>query len=224
MKLTFFHTGKQQRAFTLVEAMMASTVLVMVITSMILLNLWGLAMAARQQIWMSASDDSTQAYAALMQDIHSANTFCIGSGSNAAGFATNTTTSQSDCLLIYPTPTNNIWICYYYNPTSNAACPYADALVRTNYNATNTGVSFRRLLTYAERRGTGGGGITNDQHLFTTEDLNGNPIVNNSTTPVIIDLYLGFIKSRNAQIVIAGPSNVADVFQVRTRVCARPQL
>jgi hypothetical protein len=225
MKLRFLHNAKKRLAFTLVEAMIACTVMVLVVMSVILCNLWGLAMAARQQIWMTASDDSTQAYAALMQDIHSATSFCIGTGSNATGFTTNTTTAQSDCLLIYPQPTNTSWICYYYNPYSNANIPYNDAFVRTNWTVTSTSTNgARRIITYAYSRGTGGGGITNDTHLFTTENLDGSLMTNNSSTPVMIDLYMGFIKSRNAQIVIAGPTNVADVFQIRTRVCARPQL
>src|SRR5271170_2844780 len=55
----------RRSGFTLVEAIIVMATLVLVIGSVILCNLWGVAMAVRQQIWLSASDDAGHALGTL---------------------------------------------------------------------------------------------------------------------------------------------------------------
>ena len=77
-------TSRGQRAFTLVEALITATTLVIVMGSVIACNLFGLAMATRQQVWMGASDGSAQTLGLLMGTIRSAVTMQVGTFTNGA--------------------------------------------------------------------------------------------------------------------------------------------
>ena len=51
------------RGFTLAEVMIATTTLVLVFGAVVAVNLWGLAMTQRSQIWLDASDDARNSMA-----------------------------------------------------------------------------------------------------------------------------------------------------------------
>ena len=97
-------TLRGRRAFTLVEAMVASVTLIILIGSVIMCNLFGLAMSVRQQIWLGASDDAAQAVGMLMGDIRAANTLQVGTYANNVFTQTAATNQQSgNALLIFST-------------------------------------------------------------------------------------------------------------------------
>jgi hypothetical protein len=206
-------TLRGRRAFTLVEALVASTTLVILLGSVIMCNLFGLAMADRQQIWLGASDDAAKAVGKLMGDIRGANTLQVGAWSNSAFTQTASTSQQSgSALMIFTTTSTNVsvgpWTLYYYDPVSNN-------LVRTNfYGAATSGDSD---LVSANP-------ITNDftHPIFTEVDYTGTPLPNatNGSSTASISIYLSFTKLQNPQINIESGSLV-DLYQIIFTVSPR---
>lgn len=194
------------RAFTLVEALVTSATLVIIIGSVIMCNLFGLAMAARQQIWLGAADDAAEAISSMTVDIRSANSVYVGSYSNSTFTATTMTNSQTgNALMIYTTTNSYPWICYYYDSTSNN-------LVRTNYNGPATNGDFKLVSANP---------ITNDltHPIFTQIDCYGNTL--SSANPYApVSIYLSFTKLQDPQIVIENGSLV-DLYTLTAVVSPR---
>lgn len=201
---------EQHSGFTLAEMLVVTSTMVILIGSVIACNLFGLSMSVRQQIWLSASDDSAQALGKLMTDIRAGASNYVGNG-NLGGF-TNPAAGASrvgNALKIYLGTTNsgtNIpWILYYYDTTSNM-------LVRTNYTGSNFG-DFKVVSANP---------ITNDNPVFTEIDYLGNVQTNSIATP-IIQVYLSFTKLQNPQVEIA-PGSPVDFYQIVTTVASRNRL
>lgn len=201
-------TPRQTRAFTLIEALIASTTLVLIIGSVIMCNLYGLAMAQRQQIWLGASDDSAQCIGTLMSDIRQANTLYVGTYTSNVFTAVASSGQQSgNALKIYPTTNTTPWTIYYYDSVSNN-------LDRTNYYTSGSG-DFKLVSANP---------ITNDSThpIFTEVDYTGTPLT--IATPVAsISIYLSFTKLQDPEIVIENGSAV-DLYQIITTVTPRIRL
>jgi type II secretory pathway pseudopilin PulG len=218
MKLSLSHnpaTG-QRSGFTLVESLIVMTTLVILCGSVIMCNLFGLSMAQRQQIWLSASDDAGQTMGKLMTDIRSGASNYVGNG-NLGGF-TNAATNvwqQGNALMIYLANTNGVtngaWIMYYYDPpTSN--------LYRTNFNVAGPGVGEYDLVTANMV-------MTNNMYnsnLFSAYNVvNGvwTPETNGVGTP-LVQVCLAFSKLQNPQVLIT-PGNPVDFYQIVTMIASR---
>jgi type II secretory pathway pseudopilin PulG len=197
----------QRSGFTLMETVVAMGLGVVLIGSIVMCNLFGLSMSVRQQIWLSASDDSARALGTLMTDIRTGASNYVGNG-NLGGFTNIAagTSQAGNALKIYVGTTNggtNIpWILYYYDFASNN-------LVRTNY----TGSSFGDFKLVSANP------ITNDNFIFTETDYLGNVLTNQAATP-IIQVYLSFTKLQNPQVLIA-PGSPVDFYQIITTVASR---
>jgi hypothetical protein len=198
------------RAFTLVEALVASTTLVILLGSVIMCNLFGLSMAVRQQIWLGASDDAAQAIGRLMGDIRSAVTLQVGTNLNNVFTPASSTGQQSGTALrIFTNSTGTAsagpWILYYYDSTSNY-------LVRTNFNG--RGVAGDCKLVSANS-------ITNDNNhpIFTEVSYTGTPLTTAVPTAPI-SVYLSFTKLQDPDVVIENGS-VVDLYQIITTVTPR---
>jgi type II secretory pathway pseudopilin PulG len=211
MKLRCAKTGTWhgRRAFTLLEVLVASVTLVIIVGSVIMCNLFGLSMAARQQIWLGASSDAAQAVSQLMSDIRAANSLKVGSYSVAGGFVPTASTGQQsgNALEVFPT-TNTVSpvTIYYYDSTSNN-------LVVTNWGG-YTG-NFKMVSANP---------ITNDgvHAIFTEVDYTGTPLTN--YTPVAaISIYMSFNELQNPQIKIESGSAV-DLYQIMPIVSPRIRL
>ena len=214
MKLPCFNsrTLRGRRAFTLVEAMVASVTLIILIGSVIMCNLYGLSMAVRQQIWVGASDDAAQAIGKLMGDIRGAITLQVGTYSNNVFTQTPASSQQSGNALEIFTTTNAVvtapWTLYYYDPTSNN-------LVRTNFNGAGIPGDYRLVSANP---------ITNDSThpIFTEVDYTGTPLPNatNGTSVASVSIYMSFTKLQDPQVVIEDGSAV-DLYQITTTVTPR---
>jgi type II secretory pathway pseudopilin PulG len=197
----------RRSGFTLLEATMVMGILVVLVGSIIMCNLYGLSMSVRQQIWLSASDDAGHALGTLMSDIRTGASNYVGNGdlNGFTNIAANTS-EVGNALKIFVGTTNggtNIpWILYYYNTTSNM-------LVRTNYTGSNFG-DFKLVSANP---------ITNDNYIFTETDYLGNVLTNAAATP-IIQVYLSFTKLQNPQIEIA-PGSPVDFYQIITTIASR---
>jgi type II secretory pathway pseudopilin PulG len=193
--------------FTLVEATVVMGTLVILIGSIIMCNLFGLSMSLRQQIWLSASDDSARALGTLMTDIRTGASNYVGNGdlNGFTNIAANTA-QAGNALKIYVGNTNggaNIpWILYYYDTISNN-------LIRTNFTGSN----------YGDFKLVSANPITNDNYIFEETDYLGNVLTNQAATP-IIQVYLSFTKLQNPQIDIA-PGSPVDFYQIITTIADR---
>jgi type II secretory pathway pseudopilin PulG len=208
----------QRSGFTLVESLIVMATMVILCGSVIMCNLFGLSMAQRQQIWLSASDDAGQALGKLMSDIRSGASNNLGSGS-LAGFTPCPTNAniwqQGNALKIWLANTNGItngaYVMYYYDPpTSN--------LYRTNWNTTGNNAGDFDLVTANMV-------MTNNMYnsnIFSAYNVvNGVwvPETNGVGTP-LIQVCLAFSKIQNPQVVIA-PGSPVDFYQIVTMIASR---
>jgi type II secretory pathway component PulJ len=191
------------RGFTLAEVMVASTTLVVVLGAVIAVNLWGLAMTQRSEVWLVSSDDSRKTMGMLHEDVRTASTIYVGTG-GLAGFTNAGVTNMQagNAMMLYGSTNTNSWVLYYYDAASNMLC-------RTNWDGTAVG-DFRIATANP---------ITNDNYIFTMQDYLGN-ILSNATPYPVIAVYLSFTKLQNPQIVIE-PGSPVDFYQINTRIAPR---
>jgi type II secretory pathway component PulJ len=205
MKPAFAQSGRKgrSRGFTLAEALVASTTLVMVIGAVMAANLWGMAMLQRSQVWLSSSDDARDTMGRLHEDVRTASTIYVGTGSLAGFTAAGATNIQAgNAMLLYGSTNTNSWVLYYYDSASNM-------LYRTNWNGSSAG-DFRLATANP---------ITNDNYIFTMQDYLGN-VLSNATPYPVIAVYLSFTKLQNPQIEIA-PGSPVDFYQINSRIAPR---
>jgi hypothetical protein len=207
----------QRSGFTAVEAMIVMATLVLLCGSLIMCNLYGISMAMRQQIWLSASDDAAQTMGKLMTDIRSGASNYVGNG-NLNGF-TNAATNvwqQGNALKIYQANTNGVtngaWVMYYYDaPSSN--------LYRTNWTGTGTG-DFELVTANAL--------MTNNMYnsnIFSAYSVYNSvwvPETNGVGTPLIL-VCLAYTKLQNPQVDIT-PGSPVDFYQIVTMIASRNRL
>jgi hypothetical protein len=212
MKLPSTHsiTLHGQRAFTLVEALIASATLVIIVGSVIMCNLFGLSMAARQQIWLGCSDDAAQALSTLTTNIRSAVTLQVGSYTNSVFTPVAITNQQQsgNALMVYLTTNTTPWTLFYYDPVSNN-------LVQTNFYAAGSAGDCKLVSANP---------ITNDSThpIFTEVDYTGTPL-SNGTPVASISVYLSFTKLQDPQVDIESGS-IVDLYQITTIVSPRIRL
>jgi hypothetical protein len=204
-------TLRERRAFTLIEALITSTTLVIIIGSVIMCNLFGLAMAVRQQIWLGASDDSAQAISTLEGDIRSIVSVQVGTYSNNVFTQTAAIGQQSgNALMIFTnSSTTTPYILYYYDSVSNN-------LVRSNYYGVGQNGDSRLVSANP---------ITNDltHPIFTEVSCTGAPLSNSTPLAPSISIYLSFTKLQDPEIIIENGSAV-DLYQIITTVSPRLRL
>ena len=191
------------RGFTLAELLISTATLVLVFGAIISVNLWGLSMNQRSEIWLLTGDDTRHSMGMLHEDVRTASTIYVGTGS-LAGF-TNAGLSSiqaGNAMKLYASTNTNSWVLYYYDTTSNMLC-------RTNWDGTAVG-DFRVATANP---------ITNDNYIFTMQDYLGN-ILSNATPYPVIAIYLSFTKLQNPQIVIE-PGSPVDFYQINTRIAPR---
>ena len=216
MKINLSNTTatRPRSGFTLVETVIVMATLVVLSGSIIMCNLYGISMAQRQQIWLSASDDAGRALGKLMTDIRSGASNYVGNG-NLAGFtfpATNVW-QQGNALKIWLANTNGVtngsYVMYYYDPgTSN--------LYRTNWNVGGAGdfdlVTANMVMT---------NNMYNSNIFSAYNVVNGiwTPQTNGVGTP-LIQVCLAFSKLQNPQIDIT-PGSPVDFYQIVTMIASR---
>jgi type II secretory pathway pseudopilin PulG len=202
------YTVRRRRdAFTLVETLIASATLVFVIGSVISCNLFGLAMAVRQQIWMGASDDACRAISTMMQDIRAATSVEVGNFGTSGFVLDNDFTNQTgNALMIFPT-TNTVPYTLYYYDSGNSS------LVRSNY--VSAGNAFDVSLISANE-------LTNDTPIF-SEVTCSNTVMTNSRPMATISVHLSFTKLQDPQVVIENGS-VVDLYQIVLCISPRTDL
>lgn len=203
MKPGIASRSRMGRGFTMAELMMATASMILVLGAIIALNLWGLAMTQRSQIWLLANDDARKGLGKLHTDLRTANTIYVGSGDlNGFTNAVATNIQAGNAMKVYASTNTNSWSLYYYSSASNT-------LYRTNWDGLATG-NFDAVLANP---------ITNDNFIFTEQDYLGN-ILSNATPYPVIAIYLSFTKLQNPQIVIE-PGQPVDFYQINSKIAPR---
>jgi len=209
VKTTSTNQGIPHRnaAFTLAEVMVASSIFVMLMGSLVYTFLFGLHLQETTATKLGASDNARKALIHLTDEIRSATTITIGSGDpgSFAAVGTNTPHVGTSIQILTSTNTNN-WVCYYYE---------------TNGTSSN----FAKLCR-TESPGNGGAttvvasSVTNLGTLFTSEDSHGNPLMNDQQAGQVIGVTLQFYQLEYP-LVKVGPGNFYDFYQLHTRITRR---
>ncbi len=208
----------RRSGFTLVESLIVMATLVILCGSVIMCNLYGLSMAQRQQIWLSASDDAGQSMGKLMSDIRSGASNNLGTGS-LAGFTPAPTNAniwqQGNALKIWLANTNGVtngaFIMYYYDPaTSN--------LYRTNWNVSGPNTGDFDLVT---------ANLVMTNNMYNSNIFSAYNVVNGVWVPEtngvgtpLIQVCLAFSKLQNPEVLIT-PGGSVDFYQIVTRIASR---
>jgi hypothetical protein len=195
MKL--FHSptrsARRKAGFTLTEVMIATATLVVVLGSVIACNLFGISMAARQHVYIGASDDAAKSVGTMMNDIRSATFMVVGNYANNVFTPTPSGSQQSGNALAISTnltqPSGNFpwatsWTLYYIDTSSNF-------LMRSNYYGGITPGDVKVVSVEP---------LTNDvtHPVFTEIDHTGTPIITSQyLSPVSI--YLSYTGLDNSQ-------------------------
>lgn len=202
MKFAFAASRGKTAAFTLLEVMVVVGITTMILLVVLGSHLFGLKMASRVQIKLTASDDARQAMSVLIQDIRSAHHLRIGSGSqNSFTAVADGLNQQGDAIEVYLTSSSNSWIRYYYNASDN---------------------SLRRTVNGATHSFPTANSLTNTLPLFALEDFLGR-VYTNKVPVAGVRVNLSFVQLKNPQVYIA-PGNYFDFYQIESRITPRTAL
>ena len=200
-------TLRRIAAFTLAETLIASSIFVMLMGSLVYTFLFGLHLQETTATKLGASDNARKALIHLTDEIRSATIIAIGSGDPTNFVAVGTNTPQvGTSMQIYTNSDTNAWACYYYE-TNPASANFAK-LCRTD-SPQNGGAT----VVVASS-------ITNLPTLFSSEDVYGNPLMNNQQANRVIGVTLQFYQLEYP-LVQVGPGNFYDFYQLHTRVTRR---
>jgi len=159
-------------AFTLPELMVTVAILILLVGAMVTANLFGLRMFQIEGNKLNASAGAQRIVGGLMDEIHSCDSFEIGTvGTN--GMFTSLplgAPQRGPALIIYPTPDTNNFIVYY---------------VKTNDQ------KFRRATSVAGSTRILAQSVTNATDLFRKQDYSGN-VLSNEPVNTVLHLKLEF--------------------------------
>jgi type II secretory pathway pseudopilin PulG len=199
------HSSRAERnskGFTLMEVLVVMATSVLLIGIVLGTHLYGLRMSTRTQVKLSASDDARKTISLMMEDIRSAKSLRVGTGSETHFTDADPDAYQvGDAIQIYRSSDTNDWIRYFYDSENNT-------LKRTMNGETAS------LVT--------ANSVTNSHPIFTEQNFQGITLTNR--TPVaVVEVNLSFTKLTSPQVQI-GPGNYFDFYQLQTRISPRVRL
>jgi len=201
MKLTrhlIAHRNADCRAFTLAELMVSMAILLIMITSIISGHLYGLRMFEFIKPKLNASDEARKIISTLLDEVRTASTVRVGTGS-LTGFieASINTRQQGNALQIMPTTNLSAFIVYYWDA--------ADQKLKRTTNGSTTAFIVASSIT--------------NRLIFSSEDFSGTILTNNQNNRVVgVDLQFCQLQYPGTTI---GPGKLYDYYQVRTRITKR---
>ena len=191
---------RKQIAFTLVEVLIASTIVLMVIGAVLATNLFGVRVMQITQPKLNASAGVRQMMNSLVSEITSAKTLLVGTG-DVATFTrvADGAPKQGNAVQLYPSTDTNIFIRYFRDATDKR-------LKRVTNGATNVFVMSNA--------------VTNSV-VFTGEDSLGNILTNNQNN-LVVGVTLQFSQLGGTNMPV-GPTNYYKSYQLTTRIVHRPR-
>lgn len=161
-----------ESAFTLPELMVTVAILIILVGGMVSTHLFGLKMFQLEQIKLNASDEARRIVGVLMDEIHSCDSFQIGTFTNGTFTSLPLNAPQiGPALIVYPTTNMANYIVYFVNTN--------DQKFR---RATSVKGSLRVLAQ----------SVTNSTDLFRAQDYAGNLLTNlqvNTVLHVKLEFY-----------------------------------
>ena len=166
-------TGRStELAFTLTELMVSATIFILLVGGIVSANLFGLRMYQIEQNKLNASDEARKIVGVLMDEIHSCDSFQIGTFSGGTFTGLRMGTPQvGPALIVYPTTNISNYIMYFFNGPD-----------RTFRRATSVPGSMRVVAQ----------SVTNATDLFRAQDYLGNVLTNmqnNTVLHVTLEFY-----------------------------------
>ena len=185
-------------AFTLPEIMVAMTVFMVVLGTLIVSHVFGMRLLELAKSKMGASDEARIAIAKMMEEIRSAKLIRIGNGSlsNFTEVAMDTL-QKGSAVQIYPSTNFNSFVRYFWDSSDQ------------KLKRTTNGQTFVFIVANS---------ISN-QLVFTSEDYSGTVLTNNENNRVIA-VTLQFFQLQYPTIRI-GPGSIYDFYQLRTKITRR---
>jgi len=185
-----------QKAFTLTELMVATTVFALAMAGLLSIHLMGLRIFELTKAKIGANEEARESLSKIVTDVRSAKTVLVGDGS-ASAFTECAlgTLQQGNAVRIFLSTNTNTFIQYYRDNENR--------LMRVTSDS-NAAVMARSI---------------SNSVVFTSEDYRGNVLTDNQNNRVI-GLLLQFYQVQYP-IVQIGPGSLFDYYQLRTRVTRR---
>lgn len=166
------HCGSQvwpsrsgELAFTLTELMVSAAILILVVGGIVSANLFGMRMFQVEETKLSVSDQSREIVGVLMDEIHSCQSFQIGTFTNGMFTGLPFGTPQlGSALIIYPTTSATNFIMYFVDPAHQ---------------------QFRRATSAPGSTRILASSVTNAIDLFRAQDYLGNLLTNMQDNTVL---------------------------------------
>jgi prepilin-type N-terminal cleavage/methylation domain-containing protein len=161
-------------AFTLTEMMVSVAIFTLLVSGVVSANLFGLRMFQIEETKLNASDQARKIVGVMMDEIHSCESFQIGTFTNGAFTDLPLGAAQiGPALIIYPSTNTTNYIMYFVNT--------ADQKFR---RATSVSGSTRILAQ----------SVTNASDLFRAQDYLGN-VLTNMQNNTVLHLKLEFYQT-----------------------------
>ncbi len=192
------HPRKRRTAFTLPEMMIALSILTMVLAGILSSHLFGVKMLEITKAKLGASDGARKAISTLISEVRSAKIILVGTG-NQGSFTevVDGYPQQGSAIQIYGSTNTNSFVRYFWDST--------DKILKRAVNGGSAVSVVAQSLT--------------NSLLFTSEDFTGTIITNNQNNRVI-GVVLQFYQIQYP-IILVGPGNYYDFYQLRTRITRR---
>ena len=163
-----------EQAFTLAEMMVSGAILVLMIGGMVSANLFGLRMFQIEETKLTASDQARKIVGVLVDEIHSCDTFQIGTFTNGTFTGLPLGVPQiGPALIIYPTTNLANYIMYFVNAGDQ---------------------KFRRATSVPGSTRIVAHSVTNSSNLFRAQDYLGN-VLTNAQNNSVLHLKLEFYQA-----------------------------
>jgi Tfp pilus assembly protein FimT len=186
-----------EKAFTLTEMMITSSLATMVFAGMIMAHMVGWRMFQYSKSKLGGTDDARSAMSRLVEDIRTSKSVKIGTGTVSVFVERPVNAAQQgNAIQIYPTTSTNNYIRYFLNSDST--------LCRTT-NGSSAKLVMANFIT--------------NQVVFTSENYQGVVLTNNENNRVI-GLTMQFYQIQYPIIKI-GSNEFYDFYQLRTKVTRR---
>jgi prepilin-type N-terminal cleavage/methylation domain-containing protein len=161
-------------AFTLPEMMVAMAIFLLLVGGMVSTNLFGLRMFQIEQTKLNASDQARRIVGVLTDEIHSCDSFQIGTVTNGTFTGLPLGASQlGPALIVYPTTNTTNFIMYFVNTADQ---------------------KFRRATSVPGSTRIVAQSVTNATDLFRAQDYLGN-VLTNMQDNTVLHLKLEFYQA-----------------------------
>ncbi len=189
---------RAQGAFSMVEMMVAMSVLLLVLAGILSSHVFGMRMFQISRSKLGASDEARKAISMLVQEIRTAKLVKLGDGTLTKFTEVGINSPQKgSAIQIYPSTDTNDFVRYFWDS--------GDKKLKRTTDATNSVAVVANSIT--------------NSLVFTAEDFQGNILTNNENNRVI-GLTLQFYQIQYP-IVLIGPGQYYDYYQLRTKITRR---